>query len=46
MVVQDELAGFYWLRLVAGGIFFIGLILYVLSFFIQNKNTEPAASAV
>jgi len=45
MMVQSELEGFYWLRLAAGCVFFSGLLLYVLSFFIQNKNTEPVASS-
>ncbi len=36
MATQDELATFYWLRLVGGGVFFIGLIAYVISFFIKG----------
>lgn len=35
MVVQDKIALFYWLREIAGVVFFIGLILYVVSFFVD-----------
>ena len=40
MVVQDKIALFYWMREGAGVIFLIGLILYVLSFFIGRKDPE------
>lgn len=33
MVVQDQIALFYWMREVAGVVFLIGLILYIMSFF-------------
>lgn len=39
MVVQDKLALFYWLRLTAGVTFFIGLMLYVASFFVKDNKT-------
>jgi nitric oxide reductase subunit B len=44
MVVQDQIALFYWMRLVAGGVFMIGLTLYVLSFFVGNKDPEAVAA--
>ncbi len=37
MVVQDQLQIFYWLRTVAGVVFIIGLLVYVWSFFIEDK---------
>jgi len=40
MVVQDKITIFYWLRELAGVIFFIGLICYIVSFFI--KEDKPA----
>ncbi|MEH6589039.1 MAG: cbb3-type cytochrome c oxidase subunit I [Halioglobus sp.] len=44
MVVQDKIAVFYWLREVAGVFFMIGLILYVISFFVKpGKEVEQAA---
>ncbi len=42
MVVQDKIALFYWMREIAGGVFLIGLVLYILSFFVGNR--EPEAS--
>ena len=44
MVVQEKLELFYWLREIAGLIFFIGLILYVWSFFVKGDEEAPAAS--
>lgn len=40
MIVQDELAVFYWLREVAGLIFLSGLFLYIYSFFAKGKEVE------
>ncbi|RKZ83191.1 MAG: nitric-oxide reductase large subunit [Gammaproteobacteria bacterium] len=40
MVVQDELATFYWLREVAGITFLIGLFMYIYSFFVKGKEVE------
>jgi len=40
MVVQDKIALFYWMREVAGLVFLIGLVLYVLSFFVGRKDPE------
>ncbi len=42
MVVQDQIAVFYWLREISGVMFFIGLLLYIASFFVGGK--EPEAS--
>jgi nitric oxide reductase subunit B len=38
MVVQEKIALFYWLREGTGVIFLIGLITYVVSFFIKGEN--------
>ena len=46
MVVQEKIALFYWLREIAGVIFLIGLILYVIHFFVGEKTTEAEASQV
>lgn len=37
MMSQDRIAIFYWMRLVAGFVFLIGLICYVVSFFVPGK---------
>jgi nitric oxide reductase subunit B len=43
MIVQDKIALFYWLRELTGLVFLIGLILYVVSFFVKEKPvTNPA----
>lgn len=38
MEVQDKIAIFYWMREVAGVVFLIGLILYIVSFFIGGEE--------
>lgn len=38
MEVQDKISIFYWMREVAGIIFLIGLILYIVSFFVGGKE--------
>ncbi len=38
MVVQDKIALFYWMREVAGVIFLIGLVVYIISFFIKGEE--------
>ncbi|MCX7552443.1 cbb3-type cytochrome c oxidase subunit I [Marinicella sp. S1101] len=45
MVVQDKMAFFYWMREVAGVIFLLGLIVYLVSFFIKGE-TEKAPKLV
>ena len=42
MDTQDQLRLFYWLREFSGVIFAIGLVLYVISFFIKDRNTANA----
>jgi nitric oxide reductase subunit B len=37
MAAQDQVALFYWMREVAGLIFLVGLLLYIVSFFIKGK---------
>ncbi len=44
MVAQDKIALFYWMREVAGVVFLIGLILYVISFFYGSKEPEAVAN--
>jgi nitric oxide reductase subunit B len=43
MQVQDKIQLFYWMREVAGLVFLIGLILYIVSFFVGGKEAEEAA---
>jgi nitric oxide reductase subunit B len=46
MVVQEKLALFYWMRELAGLVFFIGLVVYVVSFFIAARDAKrPELSA-
>ena len=40
MVVQDKIAIFYWMREIAGVVFFIGLIVYILSYFVGKGEPE------
>ena len=40
MATQDQLVIFYWLRLGSGLIFLIGLVLYIMSFFIKGETVE------
>ena len=42
MVVQEKIELFYWLREIAGLVFFIGLAVYIWSFFV--KGEEPKAA--
>ncbi len=42
MEVQDKISVFYWMREVAGIIFLIGLILYIISFFIGGEEKASA----
>jgi nitric oxide reductase subunit B len=44
MVVQEKIAIFYWMRELAGVVFLIGLVMYVLSFFV--KGGKPATVSV
>jgi nitric oxide reductase subunit B len=40
MVVQDKLAIFYWMREVAGVVFFIGLVLYIIALLTARKPRQ------
>ena len=44
MATQDSIAFFYWLRLAAGVVFTAGLLVYVASFFVGQKEAAPIAS--
>jgi nitric oxide reductase subunit B len=39
MVVQDQVALFYWLRVIAGMTFLVGLVVYIASFFVGANDT-------
>ncbi len=43
MVVQENIAMFYWLREGAGLVFLIGLIVYIMSFFVGGEEQTEAA---
>ena len=40
MVTQDKIALFYWMREWAGVAFLIGLILYIVSFFVGGEEEK------
>lgn len=46
MAVQEKVALFYWLREISGLIFFIGLVVYLISFFVtgEQKSAVPAGA--
>jgi len=47
MLVQNKLVSFYWLREIAGVIFLIGLLVYIISFFVgAEPKKEPSANKV
>ncbi len=45
MVVQEKIALFYWMREVAGVFFLIGLVAYIVSFFIGGEERTAPAKA-
>ncbi len=46
MVVQEKIELFYWMREIAGLVFLIGLILYVVSFFVGTDEPEVAIKEI
>ena len=46
MVVQDKIALFYWLRVVAGVVFLGGLVVYIWSFFVPGETKATQMPAV
>jgi len=46
MVVQEKIEIFYWMRELAGVVFLIGLILYVVSFFVKGGEREMTTDTV
>jgi len=44
MQVQEKIALFYWMREVAGAVFLIGLVMYVLSFFVKGGERFAVAA--
>jgi nitric oxide reductase subunit B len=45
METQDKVAIFYWMREVSGVVFLIGLMLYVISFFVGGEEARLGSSA-
>jgi nitric oxide reductase subunit B len=45
ITVQEKIEIFYWLRELAGVIFLIGLVMYVLSFFVKGGERHALAAA-
>lgn len=45
MVVQEKIALIYWLREGAGLIFLVGLVVYIISFFVKGEEGELVKSA-
>ena len=43
MATQDQLMLFYWMREWAGVMFFVGLLVYVTSFFIKGETRSAKA---
>lgn len=37
---QDQIAVFYWLREIAGVIFMLGLVAYLVSFFVKGRDAK------
>jgi nitric oxide reductase subunit B len=46
MAVQDKIAIFYWLRELTGLVFLVGLIVYIVAFFVAAKDAKEPAAAV
>lgn len=46
MVVQDQISLFYWMRLVAGVVFLVGLVCYIASFFVGQGEPEAGLEPV
>lgn len=42
MAAQDQVSLFYWLREISGLVFLVGIVLYVISFFIKGNDTAAA----
>ncbi len=45
MEAQEKIAMFYWMREIAGLVFLIGLVIYVVSFFVKGKKVEVLEAA-
>ncbi len=42
MAAQDQITLFYWLREITGVVFLIGLVIYIISFFVGGESKEAA----
>ena len=40
MLVQDQISIFYWMREIAGLVFLIGLVVYIISYFVGGKEAQ------
>ena len=45
LAVQEQISLFYWMREIAGVVFLIGLVLYLLSFCVGNSDPEAVVEA-
>jgi nitric oxide reductase subunit B len=45
MAVQDQVSLFYWMREWAGVAFLVGLVVYLVSFFVGGKPAEAKEAA-
>ena len=44
MIVQEKIAVFYWMRVIAGLIFLIGFIVYIVSFFFKYEEKDDTGT--
>jgi nitric oxide reductase subunit B len=42
MAAQDQVSLFYWMREAAGLVFLVGIVLYIVSFFVKGKEEATA----
>jgi nitric oxide reductase subunit B len=42
MAAQDQVALFYWMREITGLVFFTGLTLYIVSFFVKGEEARAS----
>jgi nitric oxide reductase subunit B len=45
MATQDQMMFFFWIRLIAGAVFLLGLLMYVWSFFVDGEPIEDTLAA-
>ena len=42
MATQDKITLFYWMREIAGLVFFIGLVIYIIAFFVKGEEAKTS----